>query len=113
MPTFVTEDDMIATVPRLSRQRLDVFVKAEILAPVHSETGPVFRKIDRARARLACDLVEDFDLHTDALSMMLSLLDQLHGVRAELKAVLRALEHEPEDRRQRIAEAILAARTMR
>jgi chaperone modulatory protein CbpM len=110
MTRFVTEDDLIASVPRLTRTRLTAFVAAEVIVPVGSEHGPVFHQIDRARAALACDLAEDFDLHEDALCMVLSLLDQLHGVRGELRAVLGAVESEPTEVRRRIAETLFTVR---
>lgn len=110
MTRFVTEDDLIAAVPGLTRARLLAFVEAEVIVPVGSERGPLFHQIDRARAALACDLAEDFDLHEDALCMVLSLLDQLHGVRGELRAVLGALETEPAEVRRRIAESLFVAR---
>ncbi|MCB1365058.1 MAG: hypothetical protein KDK02_13115 [Rhodobacteraceae bacterium] len=110
MTGFVTEEELVAAVPRLTRTRLLAFVEAELIVPVRSDRGPVYRQIDRARAELACDLAEDFDLHEDALGMVLSLLDQLHGVRAELRAVLGALESERPEVRQRIGESVYIAR---
>lgn len=110
MTRFVTEEELVATVPRLTRARLVAFVEAEVIVPVRSERGRVYRQIDRARAELACDLAEDFELHEDALGMVLSLLDQLHGVRGELRAVLEALDTAPPDVRQRIGEMVYAAR---
>lgn len=113
MTRYLTEEELIAAIPQLSRQRLTAFIEAEILSPVQSDRGRVFRRIDRARAALACDLARDFDLHEDALSMVLSLIDQLHGVRAELRAVLNALESEPPEIRRRICEAAFSARMPR
>lgn len=113
MTGFVTEDDLIAAVPRLTRSRLNAFVEAEIVIPVRSDRGQMFRSLDRARAELACDLAEDFALHGDALGLVLSLVDQLHGVRAELRAVLAALAAEPEEVRQRIADKAVLVRLQR
>ncbi len=113
MTRYLTEEELIAAIPQLTSQRLTTFIEAEILAPIQSEQGRVFRRIDRARAALACDLADDFDLHEEALSMVLSLIDQLHGVRAELRAVLDALESEPPEVRRRICETAFAARRPR
>ena len=110
MSRYLTEEDLLAAIPRLTRQRLRRFIEADILVPTESERGRLFGRLDRARAELACELAEDFALHEDALSVMLSLIDQLHGVRGELRAVLRALEREPEEVRRRVSETIWAAR---
>lgn len=110
MTRYVTEEDLVAAIPRLTHTRLVAFVEAEVIVPVHSDRGRLFRQIDQARAELACDLAEDFDLHEDAVAVVLSLVDQLHGVRAELRAVLDALENEPPDVRKRIGEILFTAR---
>lgn len=113
MTRWLTEDDLIAAIPRLTRTRLVSFIAAEIVVPVGSERGPVFRGIDSARAALACDLAEDFGLDDEGLSLVLALVDQLHGVRAELRAVMGAVEAEPPEVRRRIAETLWAARLAR
>lgn len=110
MTRYVTEEELVAAIPRLTRTRLVAFVEAEVIVPVRSEQGAVYRQIDRARAELACDLAEDFDLHEDAVCMVLSLIDQLHGVRGELKSVLGALESEAPEVRRRIGETLFVAR---
>ena len=111
MTQFLTEHEIVAAVPRLDPQLLVLFVEAEIIVPLQSERGPVFRPMDVVRVELACDLREQFDLHEDALGMVLSLVDRLHGVRAELKAVLNALEGEAPDIRNRICETVVMARS--
>lgn len=101
-----TESEAIAAVERLTVIRLRSFVEAEIVTPTQTETGIVFRDVDLVRMELLCELSEDFDLHLDALGVVISLIDQLHGVRGNLRTVLDAVEREPEEVRQRIQGAI-------
>ncbi|MBU2963202.1 chaperone modulator CbpM [Citreicella sp. C3M06] len=101
-----TEAEAIASVDRLTSVQLRSFVEAEVVTPTQTDTGPVFRQVDLARIELLCELSEDFDLHLDALGIVISLIDQLHGVRGSLRAVLEAVEREPENVRQRIQKAI-------
>ncbi len=107
-----SEDDVVAAVARLTRKQLIAFVEARIVVPVISETGPVYRQIDIARAELLCELSESFDLKEDALGMVISLVDQLHGTRAELRAVLEAIESEQTEVRNRIGDIIFQARSL-
>jgi chaperone modulatory protein CbpM len=108
---FYTEKQTLAAVARLTRVRLVSYVEAEIVAPVHSPEGPVFRPMDLARLELLCDLADEYRLETEALAVVISLVDQLHGVRAELRTVLRALEDLPDDTRARISEHLRQARS--
>ena len=110
MSTQYSEDQVIATVALLTRKRLVSFVRAEVVVPLQSETGPVFRQMDIARIELLCELCDQYDLPEDALGMVMSLIDQLHGVRAELRTVLGAIEAEQADVRTRIGETLFQAR---
>lgn len=114
MTDHLTEDEVLAAIPRLTRTRLVVFIETKMVIPVRQETeGPsahVFRQIDFARLRLLCDLADDLDLDNDALSVVVTLIDQLHATRADLLAIARAVEAEPPDVRARIGLAVLRSR---
>lgn len=105
-----TEEETVAAVSRLTRTQLVTFIQAEVVSPILTESGPVFRQIDIVRLELLCELSEQFDLEADALGVVMSLIDQLHEVRAELRAVLEALGREPNEVRARIAEALRQTR---
>ncbi|MDH5453278.1 MAG: hypothetical protein OEY05_03085 [Paracoccaceae bacterium] len=105
-----SEEETISAIARLTRRQLTAFVDAEIVNPIHTEEGHYFRQADLVRMELLCELSEHFDLQDDALGVVISLIDQLHGVRGELRAVLDAVEAEPEDVRLRIGAAIKAIR---
>lgn len=113
MSTHFSEEDVVATVTRLTRKQLVSFVRAEFIVPVASDHGPVFHQIDIARIELLCELSDEFGLRDDALGMVMSLVDQLHGVRGELKAVLDAIEGEHTEVRTRIGEVLFQARSGR
>ncbi|MFD2739583.1 hypothetical protein ACFSUD_08390 [Sulfitobacter aestuarii] len=99
-------DEALAQVARLDRARLVSYMEAQIILPLQTPQGPSLRKIDIKRLELACELSDEFGLEEDALGVVLSLLDQLHGLRAELRDVLGALEEESPEVRARIAAAI-------
>lgn len=106
MKMLYSEEEILSSVGRMSRQQLTIWVDADLVRPSFSDTGPRFSQMDHARLELICDLCEAFDLEVDALSVMLSLLDQLHGVRAELRTLADAIAAEPEEVRKRIAGAL-------
>ncbi len=108
MTRFFSEAEVMTTVVRLSRDRLRACVEAGLVAPAISEGGPAFSPADVARLELICDLCDEFDLEEDALAIVMSLIDQLHGLRAELRALARAVEAQPAEVRERILEAVLS-----
>ena len=106
MSRYYTEQETITSVTRLTRGRLTSYVRHEFLCPTQSEAGLVFDAADLARIELICDLTEQFDLEGDALGVVLSLIDQLHGVRGELRRVMVAVEALPDDVQGQIAAAM-------
>lgn len=108
MTTSFSEDDAIAAIALLTRQRLDVFVSAALVAPLQTEAGRIYRPVDLARLELLCDLTEQFDLNEDALEVVISLIDALHEAQFSLHRVARALEVESIDVRQRVGARLLA-----
>ena len=106
MTRYYSEEQTITTVSRLTRKRLTTYVKHEFLSPAASQDGPVYTAADLARIELICDLSDQFDLKGDALGVVLSLIDQLHGVRGELHRVMAAIEQQPVEVRDRILLAL-------
>ncbi|MBL4750707.1 MAG: hypothetical protein JKX71_09050 [Amylibacter sp.] len=102
-----SEDQAIAAVATLTRTQLIAFVEAEIIVPLHTEDGIVFRQVDLVRMELLCELTENFSLNDDALSIIISLIDQLHNTRGQLECLLQAIKEEPADIRERLGQALL------
>ena len=109
----LTEEELIKAIARLTSDRLTEYLAAEIVIPEQSDQGLVYHSIDVARLELACELHDQYDMEADALSMMISLIDQMHGLRAELREVLNAVEAQPEPVRQQLIEVIGTARFRR
>ena len=110
MTAWVTETRVVAIVERLTAPRLSAFVESGVVVPAEREGERVFDEADLARLELLCELAEDFELDEDALAMVMSLIDQLHGLRHEMRALARAVEAEPPAVRERIRAAYLRGR---
>lgn len=107
MPRHYTEAEILARIDTLTPPRLTAWLGARIIRPVQSDQGNLYREIDLARLALLCDLTEDYHLDEDGLQLVMSLLDQAHQLRAELRLLLAALAQEPPDLRQRLRQIIL------
>ena len=65
-----------------------------------------FAEIDVARVRLIRDLRLRMELQEDALALVLSLLDQMYGLRGTLQSMMRALDTQPPAVREAVLSAI-------
>lgn len=106
MTDLFTEDEVITTVTRLTRQQLGRYVEADLVRPQTAVEGIFFREVDIARLELLCDLAEDLDLDEGAVGIVISLVDQLHGARRELVMLTEVIQTLPTDLRHRIGAAL-------
>ncbi|SDH69911.1 chaperone modulator CbpM [Alloyangia pacifica] len=101
-PVFYSEQEVLATVGRLDQARLTRFLRTEVITPAEAHGQTVYRQVDIARMELLCDLCDDFELNDEALALVMQLIDQLHGTRGDLVALMRALGEEPEEVKIRV-----------
>lgn len=90
----------------LPEAELTIWIERGWVRPEPAGAGWVFQEIDVARVRLIHDLRRDMDLTEDTVPLVLSLLDQVYALRGELRAVLRAVEAQPEPVRSALRAAI-------
>jgi chaperone modulatory protein CbpM len=102
MATWYTETEVVARVEGLTVTRLRAYVATHTLEPEEHEGRLAFREADLARARLLAELSNDFELDEDAAAMVVSLIDQIHGLRRRLRSLGAAMAEEPEEIRTRI-----------
>jgi chaperone modulatory protein CbpM len=73
---------------RLDRHALESWVAAGWLVPPQTDPELMFSDVDLARAQLIHDLREDFGVNDDAVSVILHLVDQVHGLRRSMQELL-------------------------
>ena len=106
---MLTERDLLARVQRLTVTRLRVWVAQGWIKPA-DETAPSYSEADLARAALICNLEDELGFAEDDVPVLLNLIDQIHGLRAELKGLLDALEDLPPDLRATVRMRITSRR---
>lgn len=104
--------ETLVVVADLTPGQLDRYIRAGVVVPVQSEQGPLFRDLDLARLHLVVDLAEGFHLDDEALTLVLSLVDQVHGLRGDMQAILDAVAREPVETRLRLKTAIRELRVV-
>ncbi len=110
MTVHYTEAEVVARVDGLTVARLRSFTAARCVRPVEREGRQTFAEPEVARLRLLCELAGDFDLDEEGAAMVLSLVDQIHGLRQELRTLADAVAGEPEEVRRRIAQRAAGTR---
>jgi chaperone modulatory protein CbpM len=73
---------------RVEHHVLEAWIEAGWLVPPQTEPELMFSDVDLARAQLIRDLREDFGVNDEGISVVLHLIDQMHGLRRSLQTLL-------------------------
>ncbi|HQT76677.1 MAG TPA: chaperone modulator CbpM [Rhodopila sp.] len=93
---------VIALFPDLGEAELLGWVERGWVQAERQEPDWVFEDIDVARVRLIHDFRRTMDVSEETMPLVLSLLDQVYGLRAQMQALAQALEQQPDDVRAAI-----------
>ena len=96
-------EQVLATVGRLDRRDLTVWIERRWVRPRHEGGGYLFSDLDVARVTLICDMRHDMAIDDEAMPVILGLLDQVYGMRARLRHLVDAVAAQPEEVRLAIA----------
>jgi chaperone modulatory protein CbpM len=91
---------------RLDANVLETWIEAGWLAPRQEAEVRRFSDIDLARAELIRDLVHGMGVNEEGITVILDLVDQLHGVRLALREILSAVAAQSEPERRRIIDHV-------
>ena len=98
------EYEVVRTVNGLRRAELRRWVAAGWVTPQRRDGELRFRQIDVARLHMIVQIRRDMRVAEDSMSLVLSLVDQVYGLRNELRRLGEAVEAQPEPVRRAITE---------
>jgi chaperone modulatory protein CbpM len=98
-------DELLSRVG-VERQELDRWIDNRWVLPQQHQGGWVFHEVDIARVELIVEIRREFAVDEDGLSLVLGLLDQVYGLRRQLRRLCDALATQPEEVRQAIGRAL-------
>src|SRR3954465_5666942 len=84
---MITEEEVCLRVG-VEHRTLGVWVDEGWLGPRRDDAGLVLSELDAARARLIRDLQESRGVNDEGIRVILNLVDQVHGLRSVLQALL-------------------------
>ena len=95
---MITLDGALHLVSGLEEAALRRWIAHEWVRPAQERGEPVFREIDVARIRLIIELRDEMEVGEGAMPVVLSLLDQLHEQRRQMRRLCVTLAGaKPED----------------
>ena len=97
------EQEVLVGFMGLRRETLHIWIERGWVTPKRGRGGLRFREIDVARVRLIYEFSIELELDEDAIDVVLSLLDQVHGLRHQLRRLAGAVNAQPDDVRRRIS----------
>jgi chaperone modulatory protein CbpM len=105
---MIGRDELIRRFAGLDAAELGRWIENRwVLPEQHLETGHGrFHEVDVARVELILDIRREFAVDDDAMSLMLGLLDQVYGLRRQMRRLCQAVECQPEEIRDAIRRAL-------
>ena len=104
----LSEFQVLTRIERLSVTRLRTWIDTGCVRPGADPAGGRYTEADVARLRLLCELADDLAIGEEALPVVVSLIDQLHGLRRQLRCMAEAVERQPSAVREDIARHLRA-----
>ncbi len=105
---MMTLNELRRSFADLDAAELDRWIDNRWIRPEGRPGAYVFHEIDVARARLVAELRE-LAIDDEALPLVLSLLDQLYGVRRQMKLLYAVINAQPDDVRRAFLVAVRAS----
>lgn len=97
------EDDVVREISGLRRAELRRWVAQGWVTPQRRAGEAWFRAIDVARLQMIVHIRRDMRIAEEGMPLVLSLVDQVYGLRNELRLLAEAIEAQPESVRRAIA----------
>ena len=99
---MITEHDVLLEVERVTEVQLRVWVSENWIRPAQSGNSVAFNEADLARIRLLDMLNNQMEIDIEAIPIILSLLDQVHDLREQMRIICSAIEAQPDEIRNEI-----------
>lgn len=103
---MLTTVEVCRVVHGVTVEQLERWTARAWIAPARRGNEYLFAEIDVARVRLIRELSEDLAIDEEAMPTLLSLVDQVYGLRSSLRRLCDAIAEEPEPVRTRILASI-------
>lgn len=99
-------DELLVRLRGLERRELTRWVENRWVLPERHAEAWVFHEVDVARVELIIEIRRDFAIDDEAMGLVLSLLDQVYGLRRQLRRLCDAVATQSPDVQDAIRRAL-------
>jgi chaperone modulatory protein CbpM len=99
-------DEILAVVEDLDANELTIWIESGWVRPEETVPVPKFSAVDVARVRLIHECIYELGVEVETLPLVLSLVDQVYGLRRELAVLVEAVEELPEETKTKILQRV-------
>jgi chaperone modulatory protein CbpM len=103
---MIVFEELLARFGDLERGELIRWVENRWVLPERHNQTWVFHEVDVARVELIFEIRREFAVDDEAMPLVLGLLDQVYGLRRQMRRLCDALEAQPPEVQQAISQAL-------
>ena len=103
---MIAFEELLDRLAGLDRRELVHWVENRWVLPERRNQTWVFHEVDVARVELILEIRREFAIDDEALPLVLGLLDQVYGLRRQLRRLCDALSTQPPEVREAIRRAL-------
>jgi chaperone modulatory protein CbpM len=96
----------VRRIAGLERGEIEGWIDNRWVLPSRWQEGWLFSEVDVARVELIVEIRREFAIDEEALPLVLGLIDQVYGLRRQLRRLCEALRTQPEEVRRAIEAAL-------
>ena len=103
---MIAFEELLVRLRGLERRELANWVENRWVLPERHADSWVFHEVDVARVELIFDMRRDFAIDDEAMGLVLGLLDQVYGLRRQMRRLCDAVSAQPPDVQNAIRRAL-------
>jgi chaperone modulatory protein CbpM len=103
---MIAFDELLIRLRGLDRRELVRWVENRWVLPERRAETWVFHEVDVARVELIFEIRRDFAIDDEAMPVILGLLDQVYGLRRQMRRLCDAVAAQPDEVRDAIRKAL-------
>jgi chaperone modulatory protein CbpM len=103
---MIAFDELLIRLRGLDRRELVRWVENRWVLPERRAETWVFHEVDVARVELIFEIRRDFAIDDEAMPVVLGLLDQVYGLRRQMRRLCDAVAAQPDEVRDAIRKAL-------
>lgn len=91
---------------KIDRTVLDIWIEQGWLVPERAPEGRRFHEAEVARGQLILDLTRNMGVNEAGVDIVMDLLDQIHGLRGTMRALVAAIEQQEDETKSRLLQVL-------